>query len=267
MPDLPTPTTRTRLGWGGRAFLSPGRMLYVGPGATADRHAHHAIQVALGFEAPIELDLGAGFVTQSASIIPADVPHLFRTSASSIALLYLEPEGAAGRDLQRRLLAEPAFIESARARLTTLTRPPIETWSAAGANLWGDRVVELLGGATAPPLALHPAVRKALDLLEGSGSATPRLAALAARVGLSGTRLTHLFSAQVGLPLRRYVLWLRLKRAAEAAIGGASLTEAAHAAGFADGAHLSRTFRAMFGTSPSLVLPLLEFSGDLWAPR
>jgi AraC-like DNA-binding protein len=30
---------------------------------------------------------------------------------------------------------------------------------------------------------------------------------------------------------------------------GASLTEAAHAAGFSDSAHLSRTFRRMFGVS------------------
>jgi AraC-like DNA-binding protein len=30
---------------------------------------------------------------------------------------------------------------------------------------------------------------------------------------------------------------------------GAALTEAAHGAGFADSAHLSRTFRRMFGIS------------------
>lgn len=34
---------------------------------------------------------------------------------------------------------------------------------------------------------------------------------------------------------------------------GAGLTEAAHRAGFADSAHLSRTFRAMFGVAPSLL--------------
>jgi AraC-like DNA-binding protein len=33
-----------------------------------------------------------------------------------------------------------------------------------------------------------------------------------------------------------------------------SLTEAADAAGFADSAHFSRTFRAMFGLTPSQIL-------------
>jgi AraC-like DNA-binding protein len=32
---------------------------------------------------------------------------------------------------------------------------------------------------------------------------------------------------------------------------GGSLTDAAHEAGFADSAHLSRTFRRMFGVAPS----------------
>lgn len=42
-------------------------------------------------------------------------------------------------------------------------------------------------------------------------------------------------------------LWLRLQRAVELFAAGTPLTEAAHAAGFADSAHLSRTFRRMFG--------------------
>jgi len=36
-------------------------------------------------------------------------------------------------------------------------------------------------------------------------------------------------------------------RAVEIFAGGGSLTEAAHRAGFSDSAHLSRTFRRMFG--------------------
>jgi AraC-like DNA-binding protein len=44
-------------------------------------------------------------------------------------------------------------------------------------------------------------------------------------------------------------------RALERYAAGRPLTEAAHAAGFADSAHLSRTFRRMFGL-PATVLEL-----------
>ena len=52
---------------------------------------------------------------------------------------------------------------------------------------------------------------------------------------------------ETGLPFRTYVLWLRVVRAVDAHTKGASLTEAAQEAGFADSAHLSRTFKRMFG--------------------
>lgn len=72
-------------------------------------------------------------------------------------------------------------------------------------------------------------------------------------VHLSPSRLAHRFREVTGVPLRRYVLWCRLRRAADAAMRGSSLTDAAYLAGFADSAHLTRTFRAMFGIAPSLL--------------
>jgi AraC-like DNA-binding protein len=76
---------------------------------------------------------------------------------------------------------------------------------------------------------------------------------VAAAVGVSVSRLTHLFTEQVGIPLRRYVLWLRLRMAITEVLGGADLTDAAHSAGFADSAHLTRTCRDMFGLPPSVL--------------
>jgi AraC-like DNA-binding protein len=76
---------------------------------------------------------------------------------------------------------------------------------------------------------------------------------LAAQIGLSASRLTHLFTEQVGIPLRRYVLWLRLRVAITRVQDGDDLTGAAHGAGFADSAHLTRTTREMFGLPPSVL--------------
>lgn len=44
---------------------------------------------------------------------------------------------------------------------------------------------------------------------------------------------------------------MRLVTATERLAAGVSITDAAHGAGFSDGAHFSRTFRSMFGLSPS----------------
>jgi AraC-like DNA-binding protein len=71
----------------------------------------------------------------------------------------------------------------------------------------------------------------------------------------------HLFFEQMGISCLRYVLWLRLLDAIEAASCGASATEAAQEAGFSDAAHLTRTFRRMFGIPPSAVFRSISSMG------
>ncbi len=78
-------------------------------------------------------------------------------------------------------------------------------------------------------------------------------------MALSSHRFQHVFRASTGVPFRRYLLWLRLIGAVNAAASGASLTDAAYAAGFSDSAHLSRTFRRMFGLAPSDLTKHSEF--------
>jgi AraC-like DNA-binding protein len=56
------------------------------------------------------------------------------------------------------------------------------------------------------------------------------------------------------MPLRTYVLWRRLLHVWTLLMQGESLSAAAHGAGFADSAHLSRTARTMFGLPPSALL-------------
>jgi AraC-like DNA-binding protein len=70
-------------------------------------------------------------------------------------------------------------------------------------------------------------------------------------VCLSPSRFRHLFVAETGMAFRPYVLWRRFVHVWELLARGTSLTAAAHAAGFADAAHLSRTSRSTFGYPPS----------------
>src|SRR5215510_7262172 len=77
------------------------------------------------------------------------------------------------------------------------------------------------------------------------------LKTLARISGLSQSRFMHVFTESVRVPLRRYILWLRLQRASCELMDGVSVTTAAHSAGFSDAAHFTRTFRRMIGKTPS----------------
>jgi AraC-like DNA-binding protein len=110
-------------------------------------------------------------------------------------------------------------------------------------KLIADRIAGHVPRTTEPDRRVRQIMKWASDNLDRALT----INAAAQGVGLSPSRASHLFVEETGLPFRTYVLWLRVVRAVEAHTRGASLTEAAQDAGFADSAHLSRTFKRMFG--------------------
>jgi AraC-like DNA-binding protein len=241
--------------WRGRLFIDTGMILYVGPGAAVARHAHHAVQLVWAGQGHVTVTLSQPLRARAA-LIPADVPHSLDAAGSMIALLLVERNGAIGVALDERARRHPGGeVEDALARVEFPDRLSSEDVSG-----WCRRALDALG-ARAQDAVLSSLSRRAVGYIEATVDGMPRLTDAAARLGVSPTRLTHVFTREVGIPFRRFVLWTRIKNAASLSRAGASLTTAAVAAGFSDAAHFSRTFREMFGLSPSLVLPVAQILG------
>ncbi|HIE0415716.1 helix-turn-helix domain-containing protein, partial [Pseudomonas aeruginosa] len=115
--------------------------------------------------------------------------------------------------------------------------------------------------ARLPRRRLDRRVEKALAALDEQLAARVEAERLARSASLSLSQLERLFAVQVGLSVRRLVLWRRLYLAFALALQGRSLTEAAHHAGFADAAHLSRSVRSLLGIRAGLSLPHLRLAG------
>ena len=101
---------------------------------------------------------------------------------------------------------------------------------------------------------LDPRVSKALALIKRAAQTAAPIEDIAEEVGLSSTRLMKLLQRDLGVPFRRLRTWERMRSVTLARSAGQNLTTACHAAGFADSAHFSRTFRQLFGIPPSAVL-------------
>jgi AraC family transcriptional regulator len=84
------------------------------------------------------------------------------------------------------------------------------------------------------------------------------LSALAREVHSSPYHLTRIFREQVGLPVHRYLLNLRLATALEhVEAGETDLSALAHSLGFSSHSHFSEAFRRTFGRPPSRLVPEL----------
>ena len=231
--------------WGGAALLRPGVLAFTGSIGPTDVHAHHAVQIITATTAFTVLDEHGTRHRSTKVIVPADASHRIEVGALEGTVVFLEPESAPGRAAHSRAVRSgwtvtPVLSPTRRRALAAMV----------------DELIAHLAPVTADygTAARHRAIEDALRLLPDLVAAGPVSGTeLAAQLGLSASRLTHLFTEQVGIPLRRYVLWTRLRIAITRVKAGDDLTGAAHGAGFADSAHLTRTTREMFGLPPSVL--------------
>ena len=75
---------------------------------------------------------------------------------------------------------------------------------------------------------------------------------LKSKTNLLESRLSHLFKSEMGISLKKYLVWSRLKKAFELVIAGKmNMYEASIESGFYDQAHLSKAFKQILGIAPS----------------
>jgi AraC-like DNA-binding protein len=211
------------------------------------------MHLVVALEGQLQVKLGSQWTAAAGVLTSSGVPHALDGSAGRVLLVFLDPQSAVGAALQQTY-APPARLLTGKERDALASWDPMRVMLDSGE--WIRHAVEVLGGSALPAQrAVHPKVRKVLRRLrELRPDDDLSLAALAAEARLSPSRLMHTFTESVGIPLRPYIAWLKLQRAAAGIVGGMMLGEAAHAAGFADAAHMSRTFRQMFGVTPSSML-------------
>ncbi|MBC8051170.1 MAG: helix-turn-helix transcriptional regulator [Chitinophagales bacterium] len=99
--------------------------------------------------------------------------------------------------------------------------------------------------------ATHDAVLRAATMLRESQGDAISIASVADSVGLRPSELSHRFKAYHRVTPETYRKQVRLAHATRSLAEGSPVVKAAHEAGFADTAHLSRTFRQQYGVSPS----------------
>lgn len=237
--------------WEG-GFLLVGRAEGVVPA-----HAHHAIQIVIALDDMVAIcgedkqwRRGSGIIVQP------DVVHSFDCSGAMGAMLFVDPESSEGMWLQHALDEEIAIVPDARlasciAELRAYIERPFESLEI------GERIrrcVHALSPGAPPSRKPDQRITTVLATIRERDDLRMSLDEAAELAFLSPSRFAHLFKEQLGLPYSRYMLWRKLTRAMVTIASERTISAAAHAADFADAAHMTRTFYQMVGMAPSVLM-------------
>jgi AraC family transcriptional regulator len=220
-------------------------------------HAHHAIQIVIALDGCMAICGSDGEWRETrGSVVRPDAGHSFDCNGAFGVMVFVDPESSEGAWLSTSLRQDITIVPDTRLdslvpTLCTFAEQPDESADIA-ALVRG--CIQGLSPGLAPARRFDSRVTTVLDAIRASDDLRMSLDQAADKACLSSTRFAHLFRDQVGLPFSRYMLWRKLTRAMVAIPSEGTIAAAAHAADFADAAHLTRTFYQMFGMAPSALM-------------
>jgi AraC family transcriptional regulator len=220
-------------------------------------HAHHAIQIVIALEGRIAICGSDGKWQESRGIVVRpDAEHSFDCNGALGVMLFVDPESTEGAWLSASLRQDITIVPDKRLdaiapEFLAFVEQPDET---ADISALIRQCVDGLRPGLAPARRIDSRVTTVLDAIRASDDLRMSLDRAGDVACLSPTRFAHLFRDQVGLPFSRYMLWRKLTRAMVAVASERTIAAAAHAADFADAAHLTRTFYQMVGMAPSALM-------------
>jgi predicted metal-binding membrane protein/AraC-like DNA-binding protein len=202
------------------------------------KHAHDCVQLIVALKGALRVRERARTPWRRgrAVVVKADVHHEIDASGSFVVMAFIDASSALGVAVTAHLRAPVEIVSNTEAARWRQALGDSKALDSTRIKKW---VTSTLIRNSAPA-GIDPRVERVIHMLRDARATS--LMQLSRIAGLSSSRFAHVFAESMGVPVRPYLRWLRLQRAARELVTGRSVTHAAHVAGFADAAHLTRTF-------------------------
>ncbi|XDD46358.1 helix-turn-helix transcriptional regulator [Leptospira sp. WS39.C2] len=236
-------------------YLWNSRVLFATNSMQTDFHSHYAATLAISLKENIIIETDAGKQEYRVALVGPNTYHRTLSPGVEMVALLIDPETYEFGSISES-------ISSGEIKSLEIQRflPLMESlWSLYYGNLNEIEATKLQLNLlrTVYPFedlktSIDPRIQKIAKKIRLEIPSSIRMKEIGKDFSISEDRLIRLFKENLGIPLRRYLLWVRILRAVKEIKAGNNLTDAAHAAGFSDSAHFSRTFKENFGFTPSL---------------
>jgi AraC-like DNA-binding protein len=200
-------------------------------------HAHHAMQLTISRKDSLTIQVGNERVAGRAILIDQKISHQIIGDDVEVIVLLFEPilndEYRITFDFNNHVVLDDAD----------------ELCRGIDDHDFTRVLEDLLPGIARRELDQR--VRDILVHISQEEHCTHSLEYFEAYAGLSKSRISHLFSQQIGVSLKYYLLWKKCLFAIDSLRASSNLSEIALDCGFSDLSHFSRTFKTLFGHKPS----------------
>lgn len=213
---------------------------------TPDPHSHLAMHFIAGLEGKIHCEVQGDRFDADAVFIASDVMHTAYAENGDILVFLFDTAGSIAKAAEEKFLRGNTYC-----CIPTETVDEIRKIYRENTLDDCDRlIIQLFGLDTSVNLPCDERITEVLEYLQSLDEIPEDITAqLCKRVCLSPSRLSHLFSENVGISLHRYLAMDKMRKGYIHFQKYGSITEASMRAGFDSPSHFAATCKRMFGIS------------------
>lgn len=235
-----------RLSANSRLYISKGFTLFIGSIIDTDFHKHHSIQITIALDNNFYFQNENEIIPVKSIIINSNNKHKIIGKDGNQLLLLIEPESIYGENIRNYLKNAGYCFFTMNKDLNKKLNSNINSKNFNILSIV-KIIFSCLNINMNRQTNIDDRIIKAIKIIENTYEKKITVKELARRVFLSESRLQHIFKNQIGISIKRYLLWKRLIDGINIIINAKNFTYASHEAGFSDSAHMSRTFKEMLG--------------------
>lgn len=211
-------------------------------------HSHGMIQFFVCLEEELEIKVGKEKLKCSCVLVNKNVRHSFKANNKIHFTCVIEPVSDIGMRLNCLLQDKDYYIldDSKANEIKKLAMSMKDTFDKATYTKLMTQIYECFN-ITYADKKLDDRILAFLKMLEQCSCDEHSIEEYASELCISTSRLSHLFSEQVGITLKNYLTLHQLERAFQDLLAGKRVTEAALNAGFDSPSHFAATVKRMMG--------------------
>lgn len=226
----------------------------------ASAHSHGMIQFFLCLDGELEIKVGKEKLKCSCILVNKNTKHSFKANQKMHFTCVIEPVSDIGVKLNDLLKDKDYYIleESKAAEIKNVAMVMVdsfdkETYMRLMSKVYACFDVECIDKE------FDERILAFLKMLEHCSCDEHSIEEYASELCISASRLSHLFSEQVGITLKSYLTLHQLERAFADLLAEKRITEAALNAGFDSPSHFAATVKRMMGLPARSTVKNSEF--------
>lgn len=214
----------------------------------ASFHSHAMMQFFVCTEGRLNIRVGRDRPDTKCILVNKNVKHSFKADNRVCFTIIIEPVSDLGLALDALLAGRDSYIvddsqaDSVIAKVIRLKEHPDK-------EAYSELMDAVYNCFDIVPMhkQLDERIVEFLEMLKHCSCDDHSIEEYADKLCLSASRLSHLFSEQVGIPIKKYLILHQLERAFDEILQGVSITKAAMDAGFDSPSHFAAVVKSLMG--------------------